>query len=39
MVFFTTELIETKLLIKLKVCSFKMNKGKINHQCIFMHLV
>lgn len=39
MVFFTNELIETKLLIKLKVCSFEMDKGKFDHKCILMHLV
>lgn len=30
MVFFTNELIETKLLIKLKVCSFEMSNGKFS---------
>lgn len=39
MVFFTNELIETKLLIKLKVCSFEMNKGKFGRKSILMHLV
>lgn len=31
MVFFTNELIEAKLLIKLKVGSFEMKRGKFGH--------
>lgn len=39
MVFFTNKLIETKLLIGLKVCSFEMNKGEFGRECILTYSV
>lgn len=37
MVFFTNELIETKLLIWLKVCSLETNRGQFSHRRILRH--